>query len=90
MAAAIDRAARSGRPNELAFLFEYIDRTLANTPRSWGDPRRMYRGMRSVLYERSMMSDGVRVYYMVHEVDPVVIVRSIMPIPDGPFDPSFG
>jgi hypothetical protein len=42
--------------------------------------------MKAVLYRRSMLADGLRVEYLVHNSEPVVIVRSISPIKGGPFD----
>jgi hypothetical protein len=87
LTASVDLVVRPELADELKFLFRLIEQTLSNTPRTWGDPRRKFRGMNAVLFERSMVSDGLRVEYLVHNSEPVVIVRSISPVEGGPLDP---
>jgi hypothetical protein len=88
MADAIVFAARSGRSGELESVFDIIEMNLSQTPRTWGDPQRTYTGMNATLYVRHMVPNGIRVKYLVHNIEPVVVVRSISPIDGGPFDPN--
>jgi hypothetical protein len=73
---------------EIRFLLRFIEHTLQHTPRTWGDPYFNLADMKAVLYRRSMLTDGLRVEYLVHNSQPVVIVRSISSIKGGPLDPD--
>jgi len=87
----VGAAARLNLPgitSELQLVFTSIETTLSQIPRTWGDPQRNYTGMNATQYVRHMVSDGIRVEYLVHNSEPVVIVRSISPIEGGPFDPN--
>jgi hypothetical protein len=88
LAGAVAFAARSSLSELLENAINMIELILAQTPRTWGDPQRNYPGMKATQYVRHMVSDGIRVIYLVHNSEPVVIVRSISPIRGGPFRPD--
>lgn len=68
-----------------AFLRE-ADGKLNESAREWGDPYADLKGMRATLYARHDVLEGLVVRYAVHMDRDEVFVRSVEPIPSGPFD----
>jgi hypothetical protein len=62
-----------------------IKENLESRPREWGDPYTNYRGLKAVGYGRTILPARLRIEYTVHEVEPLVWISSIKPLPGSPF-----
>lgn len=86
--AALDLGRRVGMPLNLRLrdVMLEADERLKESAREWGDPYADLKGMRVTLYARRYVRDGLVVRYAVHMEKDEVFVRSVEPIPGGPFD----
>lgn len=80
------RLSSTSLKSRLKTLLVDAQRELAESPRTWGDPRQNLKGMNATVFVKTFLSDGIYIRYLVHRVEQFVFVQSVEPIPFGPFD----
>src|SRR5437016_1466645 len=78
------RAKQAGLGEEFKQALLDVEQHPLHEPREWGDPYHNVPGLNAVSYARALPGLRIRVDYLVHNQQPVVILAAIRPITDSP------